>query len=52
MDIFSRRIVGWWADKGRKENLIIKIFDQALEQRQPKPDFIGHPDRAGRPVPW
>ncbi|WP_460640198.1 DDE-type integrase/transposase/recombinase [Larkinella harenae] len=48
LDLFSRRIVGWWVDKHMKESLIVQAFDQALQQRQPKPGLIVH--CAGSPL--
>ena len=48
MDLFSRRIVGWWVDRHMKESLIVQAFDQALQQRQPKPGLIIHSDRGGQ----
>lgn len=48
MDLFSRRIVGWHVDTHMKESLIIKAFDQATQQRIPKPGLIVHSDRGGQ----
>ncbi|WP_223834331.1 IS3 family transposase, partial [Spirosoma profusum] len=48
MDLFSRRIVGWWVDKHMKESLIVQAFDQALQQRHPKSGLIVHSDRGGQ----
>jgi putative transposase len=40
--------VGWQVDKAMKEALVIKVFDQATKQRQPKPGLIVHSDQGGQ----
>ncbi len=44
MDLFSRKIVGWYVDEFMKESLVILAFQQVLRNRNPEPGFIVHSD--------
>jgi len=44
MDLFSRKIVGWYVDEFMKESLVIIAFEQVLRNRQPSQGLIVHSD--------
>jgi transposase InsO family protein len=48
LDLFSRRIVGWAADKRMKKGLAMKALQRAIALRQPKPGLIHHSDRGSQ----
>jgi transposase InsO family protein len=45
MDAFSRRVVGWYADRTLHSRLAIVPLEQAIAQRQPQPGLVHHSDR-------
>lgn len=47
MDLFSRRIVGWWVEADMKEALLLKAFEQATARRRPAPGLVVHSNRGG-----
>lgn len=48
LDLYSRRIVGWWVDITIKESLIIRAFDQATALRRPQLGLIAHSVQGGQ----
>ena len=44
MDLFSRKIVGWYVDEFMEESLVINAFQQVLKNRNPEAGFIVHSD--------
>jgi len=48
MDLFSRKIVGWWADEHMEESLVIQPMKQLIHKRQPEKGFIVHSDGGGQ----
>jgi len=48
LDLFSRRIVGWAADKRMKKGLAIEALQRAIALRQPKSGLIHHSDRGSQ----
>lgn len=44
MDLFSRKIVGWYVDEFMKESLVIMALQQVLRNRQPPKGLIVHSD--------
>ena len=44
MDLFSRKIVGWYVDEFMEETLIISAFTQVLRNRSPQSGLIVHSD--------
>jgi len=44
MDLFSRRLVGWALDDNMRDELVIKAFRRACNQRSPKAGLIIHSD--------
>lgn len=48
LDLFSRRIVGWAADKRMQKGLAMEALQRALALRQPKPGLIHHSDRGSQ----
>lgn len=44
MDLFSRKIVGWYVDQFMDENLVIIAFQQVLRNRNPESGLIVHSD--------
>ena len=45
LDAFSRRVVGWYADRTLHSRLAIVPLEQAIAQRQPQPGLVHHSDR-------
>lgn len=45
LDLASRRVVGWWADRGLDQSLTLRALDRALLLRQPGPGVLHHSDR-------
>ena len=45
LDLASRRVLGWCADRGLQQSLTLRALDRALVLRQPGPGLIHHSDR-------
>jgi transposase InsO family protein len=45
IDAFSRRVVGWYADRTLHSRLAILSLEQAIARRQPQPGLVHHSDR-------
>lgn len=45
MDLFSRRIVGWWLDSSPNSELVQRALEVALQLRQPSPGLMIHHDQ-------
>jgi putative transposase len=45
LDLASRRVLGWCADRGLGQSLTLRALEQALTLRQPAPGLIHHSDR-------
>lgn len=45
LDLASRRVIGWCADKGLDESLTLRALQQALALRRPGPGVVHHSDR-------
>lgn len=45
LDLASRRVLGWCADRTLAHSLTVRALDQALTLRQPRPGLIHHSDR-------
>lgn len=45
LDLASRRVLGWCADRTLEQSLTLRALDQALTLRQPPPGLIHHSDR-------
>ncbi len=48
MDLCSRRIVGWTVSKSMADELTLRVLDNALEHRQPRPGLMHHTDRGSQ----
>ncbi len=48
MDLFSRRIVGWYIDKRMTTDLICKAMIKAVNLRQPPKGLVFHSDRGSQ----
>lgn len=48
MDLYSREIVGWYADKQMTKALVLKALDRAYEKKQPKGQVLHHSDRGSQ----
>ena len=48
MDLFSRRIVGWYLDNNMTEQLVLTTLRSAVKGRQPDAELIHHTDRGGQ----
>lgn len=48
MDLYSRKIVGWYLDDNMKEALIVQAFKKALMSRSVTKELIIHSDRGGQ----
>jgi len=48
MDLFSRRIVGWYIDKRMTTDLICKAMIKAVNLRQPSKGLVFHSDRGSQ----
>ena len=48
MDLYSRRIIGWAMDSNMRVGLLLKAFDMAHKQRNPKKKVIFHSDKGGQ----
>jgi len=45
LDAYSRRIIGWAADRAMDTHLTLAALDKALANRQPQPGLVHHSDR-------
>jgi putative transposase len=45
LDLASRRVIGWCADRGLDQSLTLRALERALTLRQPSPGLIHHSDR-------
>jgi len=48
MDLFFRRIVGWYLDNNMMEQLFLKALRSSIKERQPDVGLIHHTDRGGQ----
>jgi putative transposase len=48
MDLYSRKIIGWYLDDNMKEALIVEAFKKALKSRSITKELIIHSDRGGQ----
>jgi putative transposase len=45
LDAFSRRVVGWFADRTLHTRLALTALERAIADRQPQPGLVHHSDR-------
>jgi len=45
LDLASRRVVGWWADRTLDHSLALRALQRALRLRRPAPGLIHHSDQ-------
>jgi transposase InsO family protein len=45
LDLASRRVIGWAADRGLDHSLPLRALDRALTLRRPPPGLVHHSDR-------
>lgn len=48
LDMWSRTVISWNADRSMDENLVINTLDKALKSRKPKGELILHSDRGSQ----
>lgn len=48
LDLWSRAVISWNAERSMDENLVIKTLDKALMQRKPSGELILHSDRGSQ----
>ncbi|REK60232.1 MAG: IS3 family transposase [Geobacillus sp.] len=48
MDLFSRKIVGWYLSERMTKELVIQAFHRAIHQRNPQPGLIHHSDQGSQ----
>lgn len=48
LDLWSRAVISWNADKSMDETLVIKTLDKALRDRKPTDELILHSDRGSQ----
>jgi putative transposase len=48
LDLYSRRIVGWYLEDHMREELIVEAFKKALSSRKVRQGLIVHSDRGGQ----
>jgi transposase InsO family protein len=48
LDLWSRSVIGWRADRNMDENLVIKPIEKAIRDRQPGGELILHSDRGSQ----
>ena len=48
LDLWSRAIISWKADRSMDENLVIKTLGKALKDRKPTDELILHSDRGSQ----
>jgi putative transposase len=48
LDLWSRSVISWSADRSMDENLVIKPLEKAIRNRQPGSELILHSDRGSQ----
>jgi len=48
LDLWSRSVISWRADRNMDENLVIKPLEKAIRNRQPGSELILHSDRGSQ----
>ena len=48
LDLASRRVVGWCADRRVDQSLTLRALEMALRERQPRPGTLHHSDRGAQ----
>ena len=48
LDLWSRTVISWNADRSMDENLVIRTLDKALRNRKPTGELILHSDRGSQ----
>jgi len=48
LDLWSRSVISWRADRNMDENLVIKALEKAIRDRQPGNELILHSDRGSQ----
>jgi putative transposase len=48
LDLWSRSVISWRADRNMDENLVIKPLEKAISNRQPGSELILHSDRGSQ----
>ncbi|MBH0334445.1 hypothetical protein BM86_02600, partial [Bacillus thuringiensis] len=48
MDLYSRKIVGWHADRTMTKELVLKALQQAYFRQKPKGSVLHHSDRGSQ----
>jgi putative transposase len=48
LDLWSRSVISWRADRNMDENLVIKPLEKAIRDRQPGSELILHSDRGSQ----
>ena len=48
LDAYSRRVIGWAADRAMDTHLTMAALDQALARRRPQPGLVHHSDRGSQ----
>jgi len=48
LDLWSRTVISWDADRSMDENLVIKPLEKALRDRKPNSELIFHSDRGSQ----
>lgn len=48
LDLFSRKIVGWYADQRMTKELVLTALDRAYRQQRPKGTVLHHSDRGSQ----
>ncbi len=48
LDLFSRRVVGWFLSERIDTDLTLRALRMAVEQRQPEPGLLHHTDRGSQ----
>jgi putative transposase len=50
IDVFARRIVGWWVSRTQTASFVLDALEQALHARRPSDSPIHHSDRGSQYV--
>ncbi|GAX91121.1 transposase [Effusibacillus lacus] len=48
MDLYTRKIVGWYADKQMTKALVLQALDRAYKQQRPAGNVLHHSDRGSQ----
>lgn len=48
MDLYTRKIVGWYADKQMTKALVLQALERAYKQQQPEKEVLHHSDRGSQ----